>query len=82
MNKVTVKIEGMMCGMCEAYICDTIRRALPDAKKVKPSRKKKEATFLTESQIDKDKLEKLISETGYTFVSCECEKYAKNGLFG
>ena len=46
MNKVTVKIEGMMCGMCEAHICDTKRRAFPDAKKVKASKAEKEATFL------------------------------------
>ena len=46
MKKITVKIDGMMCGMCEAHICDTIRRAFPDAKKVKASRAQKEATFL------------------------------------
>ena len=45
MNKITVKIDGMMCGMCEAHICDTIRRAFPDAKKVSASRKSGEATF-------------------------------------
>ncbi len=33
MNKVTVKIAGMRCGMCEAHVCDIIRRAVPSAKK-------------------------------------------------
>ena len=42
MIRTTVKIEGMMCGMCEAHICDTIRKAVPSAKKVKASRAKKE----------------------------------------
>ena len=82
MNKVTVKIEGMTCGMCEAHICDTIRRAFPDAKRVKASGKKKEVTFLTVCQADREKIEKIISETGYTFISCESENYAKNGIFG
>ncbi len=44
MKKITVKIEGMMCGMCEAHICDTIRKAYPNAKKVKASRTCGEAT--------------------------------------
>lgn len=47
MNKVTVKIEGMMCGMCEAHICDEIRRNF-GVKKVSASHKKGEATILTE----------------------------------
>ena len=33
MEKITVKIEGMMCGMCEAHINDVIRRIYPKAKK-------------------------------------------------
>ena len=28
MIKTTLKIEGMMCSMCEAHICDTIRKAV------------------------------------------------------
>ena len=41
MNQITLHIEGMMCGMCEAHICDTIRKAVPSAKKVSASRGKK-----------------------------------------
>ncbi|MBQ7153199.1 MAG: heavy-metal-associated domain-containing protein [Clostridia bacterium] len=82
MIKVTVKIEGMMCGMCEAHICDTIRRAFPDAKKVSASRKHGEASFLTESRIDEEALKKAIADTGYTFVSVLSEEYKKHGLFG
>ncbi|MBQ7654376.1 MAG: heavy-metal-associated domain-containing protein [Clostridia bacterium] len=82
MKKVTVGIEGMMCSMCEAHINDTIRKAFPDAKKVKASRKNSCATFLVESEIDRDKIEKAISETGYTFVDVKTEEYKKHGLFG
>ena len=39
-------MEGVSSGMCEAHICETIRRAFPDAKRVKASRKKKEAAFI------------------------------------
>ena len=77
MNKVTLKIEGMMCGMCEAHICDTIRKIVPDAKKVKASRAKKEATFLIDGTVDHEKLKRAITDTGYTFVSAWSEPYKK-----
>ena len=41
MEKVTVKIDGMMCGMCEAHICDAIRKAFPFANKSPPQKTKK-----------------------------------------
>ena len=37
MIKTTLKIDGMMCGMCESHINDVIRRVVPDAQKVKSS---------------------------------------------
>ncbi len=82
MNKITVNINGMMCGMCEAHICDTIRRAFPDAKKVKASRSSGEATFLIENGIDEEALKKAINDTGYAFVSVSSEEYKKRGQFG
>ena len=82
MKKITVKIDGMMCGMCEAHICDTIRRAFPDAKKVSASRKSGEATFLYDGAVDEEALKKAIADTGYTFVSVSTEEYKKRGLFG
>ena len=82
MEKITVKIDGMMCGMCEAHIADTIRTAFPDAKKVKASRAHSEATFLIEGGFDEAKLKKAVEDTGYTFVSVTSEEYKKRGLFG
>ncbi len=82
MEKITVKIEGMICGMCEAHIQDTIRTAFPSAKKVKASRAHGEATFLIEGGFDEAKLKKAVEDTGYTFVSASSEPYKKRGLFG
>ena len=82
MIKTTLKIDGMMCGMCEAHICDTIRKAVPSAKKVTASRGKKEASFLTEEAVDAAGLKAAIDATGYTFVSVESVQYEKKGLFG
>ena len=81
MNKITVKIDGMACGMCEAHICDTIRKAFPDAKKVKASKANKEAVFLIEGALDTEKLAKAVNGVGYTFISAGSEPYKKHGLF-
>jgi copper chaperone CopZ len=82
MIKTTVKINGMACSMCEAHICDVIRRLYPQAKKVSASHAKAEASFLTESEIQAGELKKAIDATGYAFVSCESVPYEKKGLFG
>ena len=82
MIKTTVKIDGMMCGMCEAHVCDAIRKAIPSAKKVKASRSKKEATFLTDDAVDASLLEAAIKDIGYDYLGAESETYKKRGLFG
>ena len=81
MIKTTMKIDGMMCGMCEAHICDAIRKAVPAAKKVSASRGKKEAVFLTEDAVDHDRLKSVIDATGYTCLGVESVPYEKKGLF-
>ena len=82
MEKITVKIEGMMCGMCEAHINDVIRRIYPKAKKLVVARKRNEAAFVSDEPVDEETLRKSIAETGYTFVSYASEPYEKKGLFG
>ena len=82
MIKTTMEIEGMMCGMCEAHICDAIRKVIPSAKKVEASRRKKEASFLTEDPVDANQLKTAIDETGYTCLEVNSEQYIKKGLFG
>ena len=81
MIKTTLKIDGMMCGMCETHVCETIRKAVPEAKKVAASRSKKEATFLTEEAVDNDNLKTAIDATGYTCLGIESAPYEKKGLF-
>ena len=82
MYKTTMKIEGMMCGMCEAHVCDAVRRAVPSAQKVKASRSRKEATFLSELPADADLIKAAIDATGYSCLSVDSELYEKRGLFG
>ena len=82
MIKTTMKIGGMMCGMCEAHVCDAIRKAVPSAKKVTASKNKKEASFLSEEAVDTGSLKAAIDATGYTCKNVESAPYEKKGLFG
>ena len=81
MVKTTLNIEGMMCGMCEAHVCDAIRKAVPSAKKVSASRTKGEAYFLTEDEVDAERLIAEIDSTGYTCLGVDSAPYEKRGLF-
>ena len=82
MNKITLKIEGMACSMCEAHMNDTVRKAVADAKKVSSSHRKGETVFLSESVIDREKLAEAIRQTGYQLKDISVEPYEKKGLFG
>ena len=82
MLKTTLKIDGMMCAMCEAHICETIRKAVPKAKKVSASKAKKEATFLTEEAVDVEALRDAINATGYSCTGVNVSAFEKKGWFG
>lgn len=82
MLKITMEIDGMMCGMCESHINDAIRREFK-VKKVTSSHIKKQTVILTEKPLDEDKLRKVIDETGYKVISIEtAEEEKRGGLFG
>ncbi|WP_329887475.1 heavy-metal-associated domain-containing protein [Pseudoramibacter faecis] len=82
MIKTTIKIEGMVCRMCEAHICDTIRKTVPSAKKVAASRSKKEASLRTEDAVDTDLLKSAVNAGGYSCLSVESAPCEKKGWFG
>lgn len=82
MLKITMEIDGMMCGMCENHINDAIRREFK-VKKVTSSHIKKQTVILTEKPLDENKLRKVIDETGYKVMSIEtAEEEKRGGLFG
>ena len=80
MLKITVKVDGMMCGMCEAHVNDAIRKAFP-VKKVTSSHGKGETVILTENDIDEALLHSAINATGYEVKAVSKEPYEKKGLF-
>lgn len=82
MLRITCKIDGMMCGMCESHINDAIRKNF-DIKKVSSSHTKGETIISSEKDIDDAKLKSVIDETGYELKSVErSDIEPKGGFFG
>ena len=81
MIKITLKIDGMMCGMCESHVNDAVRKAF-QVKKVTSSHSKGETVILTEDDIDESALRSAIGATGYEVKAVSKGPYEKKGLFG
>ena len=79
MIKTTVKIEGMMCGMCEAHINEAIRAAF-QVKKISSSHAKGETVILSEAPLNPEKLKQTINATGYIAHSVSRENVQKYSL--
>ena len=80
MIKTTLKIDGMMCGMCEAHMNDAIRAAFRGIK-VTSSHAKGETVIISEDAPDETKLRETVAATGYTLCGIASEPYEKKGLF-
>ena len=70
MTKTVLKIDGMMCGMCESHV-----------KKVSSSHAKGETEVISEEALDEAKLAEVIKNTGYTLNGISSEPYEKEGFF-
>ena len=81
MVNITVGIEGMACGMCEAHINEAVRNAF-QVKKVASSHTKKQTVILAEKDIPEQELKSVVAKAGYNAVSVSSEPYEKKGLFG
>lgn len=82
MIKTTLKIDGMMCGMCESHINYAIRNSF-DVKKVNSSHTKGETVIVSKEALDEDKIKSVIDKTGYELQSVSSEELEeKKGLFG
>lgn len=83
MRKVTVDVEGMACGMCEAHINDAVRQNF-SVKKVTSSHSKGKTEIIAEAALEEEKLKEVIEKAGYTVTRIHTEPYEKKGfsLFG
>ena len=81
MIRTTLKIDGMMCGMCEAHINDAVRKALPGAKKLSSSHTRGETVFFTDEMPDDQTIREAIAATGYELKGMRSEPWEKKGWF-
>ena len=79
--RYTLKINGMMCGMCEAHINDVIRRSFK-IRKVTSSYHKNQAIIISEELLDEQLIKDKIKETGYIVEDIKKEDNSeKKGFF-
>lgn len=81
MYETVVKVEGMMCSMCEAHINQAVRDALP-VKKVTSSHKKGQTVIASEQPLDESLVRSTIDATGYRVLGVSEQQAKKKGLFG
>ncbi len=71
-SRVTVTIDGMMCGMCEIHVKDAVRKAVPDVKDVTASHEsgKVKFTLAKEESFSNllEALHKTIDPEGYRII--------------
>lgn len=78
MTKYKVKVDGMMCSMCEAHINDCVRKGF-NVSKVNSSHTKGTCEIIADN-IDVVELEKAINSTGYTVRGISSEPYEKKSF--
>ena len=66
MVKVTINVEGMMCGHCEAHVNKAIQAAF-GAEDVVSSHENGTTVFTVPEKVDEAKVEEVIKEAGYEF---------------
>jgi copper chaperone CopZ len=83
MIKTTLTIDGMMCGMCESHVNDTIRRNFK-INKVTSSHSKGVTEIISESPLDETAVKEAVCKTGYRVMEIKTEPYEKKrfSLFG
>ena len=83
MVKITLKIDGMACGMCEAHVNDAIRRAF-SVKKVKASHSRGQAEIIAVGPLEEAALKAAVAAAGYavTAICTEPDEKKAFGLFG
>ena len=80
MIETILKVDGMMCGMCESHVNETVRKTA-DVKKVTSSHTKGETVILSETAIPEAELRPVFTKLGYALTGYACVPYEKKGLF-
>ena len=82
MVETILRVDGMMCGMCESHINDVVRK-IARVNKVTSSHTKGETVIVSEQEqpVDVEALKAAIAETGYTVTGVQTRPYEKKGFF-
>ena len=80
MIKTTLKIDGMMCGMCESHMNEVIRKNFK-VKKVSSSASDFDTVLISVEPFFIPWAKKAIHEIGYEMTGSSSEPYEKKGLF-
>ena len=74
MIETILRVDGMMCGMCESHINDVVRKTAR-VNKVTSSHTKGETVIISEQPVDVEALK------GYTVTGVQTRPYEKKGFF-
>ncbi len=81
MNRVTLTVDGMMCGMCENHVCEALRGACDDRKaKVSASHRDGRAEIIMDGAVDAARLKAAVKATGYRVTGISVEPYEKKSF--
>ncbi len=81
MIETIVKVDGMMCGMCEGHINDAIRSHF-QVRKVSSSHSKGRTVIRSQEALDQAQLVRVIDATGYKALDVVSRPVEKRGLLG
>lgn len=81
MIETIVKVDGMMCGMCEGHINDAIRSHF-QVKKVSSSHSRGQTVIRSQEALDQAQLRQVIDATGYKVLDVVSRPVEKRGLLG
>ncbi len=70
MVQTTLKVDGMMCGMCESHVNEVVRKTA-QVEKVTSSHTKGETVIVSAQPLDIEALKAAIADTGYTVTGAE-----------
>jgi len=75
-----IEIHGMMCGGCESFVNNQVRKNFSNVK-VTSNRRKNETVIISKEKLNIEVVEKVMRDTHYGFVSIKEETFEKKSLF-
>lgn len=80
MIEISMKVDGMQCGMCESHVNDAVRKSAK-VKKVASSHVANSTVVVAEDDVDVNVIKQGIEKEGYVVSDVEVKPYKKKGFF-